>query len=111
MNGRLAVLPLILALAGCGGAPTVPAWQQREQFEVLQQCLRINAEDLDDGTTNARSVGVAVARACRPELERFIALAVAGQGAAYAYGFRQEAERGAADRGTELVLRNRSARR
>ena len=99
---RLAVSVLLLALpvGGCAiptySDPPLAAKIDRQR-NVRDNCLLAHAPQIDDGRSDVRGVARTVAAACSGETERLLELAVPYAGDHARDGFRQEAERRAAD--------------
>jgi|KBSSwiStaDraftv2_1062776.scaffolds.fasta_scaffold1593538_2 hypothetical protein len=101
---RLAVAPMLLALAvaGCGSPmpqsyenPPLAAKIDRMRIE-RDNCLLARAPQLDDRSSDVRGVARRVAASCADETDKLLALTVPYPDTKARDGFQQEAERRAA---------------
>ncbi len=101
--------PLFLALSGIGCAN--PAHIARDFDPVaMVHCFRSQALALDDRISNARSVGLSVARACANEINESIETATEGSTGDYRRGFAESFWSRATEEATQFVLRQRARR-
>ena len=103
-----------LALTGCASAPPqVPMATEEEKAAAARLyvvCLAANAEDLDDGISDAGSVGAAVAAACRRERRAQIDVSTRGGMESLRLEMYDDADQADAVRGTRMVLDTRRRR-
>jgi hypothetical protein len=100
MRSAFALTTLALLLGGCAtpvySDPPLAEKVDRQRIE-RDNCLLARAPQLDDHSNDVRGVARRVAAACADETERLVALAVPYADDHARNGFRQEAERRAAD--------------
>jgi hypothetical protein len=103
------LLMLLLAPGGCAVVNTAPPPSEVVRLrDVRDQCLMQNAIRLDDGRSDAATVGRAVVAACQPENAAIIS-AIAGPD-----GFRQseiarQVNQDSQQAATQYVLSHRAA--
>jgi uncharacterized protein YceK len=104
----------VLLLTGCASMPQAPAASQAE-IEAASRaylgCLYVGAERMDDGTSDAMSVGAAVAAACHSELAAVAETRTRGPMSTLYVDFLNQMKRDEAADGARAVLMVRQARR
>lgn len=98
-----------LLLAGCETPPDQASIDYSRQ--ALYACFQEKADALDDGQSDAQSVGRAVATACGREIQHAIGAATIGQSGYYGASFAETFQAEAPRRAAVVVLERRAARR
>ena len=108
MTRCTALIPL-LALGACAVVNSAPPPEQVSSLRnVRDACLMQNAIRLDDGRSDAATVGRAVTAACAPENNALIA-AIAGPDGFREGEIRRQIEQNSTDAATQYVLSHRAA--
>jgi hypothetical protein len=102
---RGAVVLLGFLLVGCasrvaGGDDGRAQWSQR----IMVACFRDQAASMDDGRSDARTVGAAVLAACRPQVDAVILAGGAHLSPAAARQYERQTRAGLVDYAAQAVL-------
>ena len=108
-RGEFLGVAALLGLCACSSAPS-PATEdeQTAAMGAYQQCLHRNAVGLDDPTTDAATVGRAIAFACEIQREDVIATASRGLAPEDQARLRRQFEHDDPPRVTLMVLQHRA---
>jgi hypothetical protein len=106
-------LSATLALSACSQSQTQEAEASASERAAAKQaylrCLFESAAALDDGKSDAATVGVAVRGACHRQFMDSVRLEIRGKGPDYASGYLEGAGKTEAELATTAVLRYRRA--
>jgi hypothetical protein len=108
------VVPFALAvgLAGCAmtNPPADPA-ELKAAWARVGDCVWTAAPRMDDGVSDARTIGVQVASRCAPQYRLAVAMMSQHQNEEVQYMFRREIRGKDVDLATGVVLRTRAGAR
>ena len=110
----LAICTLAISiLSGCEStSPPYPGGfselQKEEAIKSKIDCMRVKARQLDDGTSDAGTIGQAVALACREESEYAARVFIAGRSKSMQDSFVRQAQQSDAELATLVVLNGRT---
>lgn len=111
---RVSVVAIALALAGCAAQPQVPKFTDEQQKTFSQQygrCIAENVATLDDHSSDARTIAIAVAATCYPQyhvLAESYAGNLRGQEAPLMFMRRAENDPARIDSIVPMVLKERN---
>jgi hypothetical protein len=105
MRSALTFVALLPLLFGCGGASNE---QKNDATEMLVECMRRQADQLDDRKSDASTIAYAVSAACHAELQNLINTYEAGLTTIY-YDqiLERELEQETLTTATKIVLQER----
>ncbi len=107
---RYASFIALLALSACAVVNTAPPPEQVRQLrDVRDSCLMQNAIRLDDGRSDAATIGQAVTAACGRENQALIS-AIAGPDGFRESEIRRQILQNSNEAATQYVLSHRAAR-
>jgi hypothetical protein len=110
MRKRYAALILFAVLGGCAVVNTAPPPAEVARLrDVRDACLMRNAITLDDGRSDAATVGRAVVAACGRENAALVS-AIAGPDGFREGEIRRQIEQNSQETATQYVLSHRAAR-
>ena len=74
LSAAAVLAAVCLALAGCASAAVITQPQKEAAMQSIFDCYAKGASQLDDGRSDAATIGEAVAQICKAELQSYINL-------------------------------------
>jgi hypothetical protein len=101
----------LILISACSQPPNEPKPSEADKkaaYQAYAACLYSNAVALDDGRSDASTIGMAVRSACRSDYMKTVRIEIQGKGPDYARGFLETAQKADLEIATTAVLKVRS---